>query len=97
MSPRRYQLKLLEQHTRLSRTALADRVGISHARSADLARTGLTHAEADLYACRVGTWPWLVWPGWDTDPIDDGAGEMLVSRQPANQAVRPDVVQGDTA
>ena len=93
MTEHRYSFKLLEQHARLSRTALADQLRISHRTANHLANTDLTHAQADLYACRLGTWPWLIWPSWDTDPIDDSD----TTKQPADQPVRPDVIQGDAS
>lgn len=64
---RRYPLDALVAASGLTEAALGRKVGLSGS-TLKLARTeGLAERSADLFACRAGLTPWLVWPDWLED------------------------------
>ena len=61
--PRRWPLQPLLDTTGLNTKAAAEHLGVSGSVLARRRRTGLTDVQADHWAIRLGTHPFLVW-GW---------------------------------
>lgn len=67
----RYPLAPLEALVgRPSSAELAERVGVSRQAVNQWRRRGLSEHQADVVACRLGWWPGLVWPEWES-PVGD--------------------------
>lgn len=73
---RRYDLDPLLNAAGLTRRQLRTELRISGSSFAQLEDEGLTDEQADLYAIRLGLWPWKIWPTWLDDGLNaDAAGE----------------------
>jgi hypothetical protein len=68
---RRYPLEALMEATGLSEAHLARRVGMDGTTLKRARENGLVASAADRYAVRAGFVPWLVWPEWIADQIED--------------------------
>lgn len=66
-----FRFDYLESLIKSRGQSVAEQLRLSGSKVAQLRRDGLTHVEADRYACRVGAMPFEIWPGWySDDPIE---------------------------
>jgi hypothetical protein len=79
----RYPLEALTDASELSEAALVRQVGMSGSTLKRVRVEGLSEAQADRYACRLGLVPWMVWPNWLDDaqvPCKE-CGELFVPKR----------------
>jgi lambda repressor-like predicted transcriptional regulator len=79
----RYPLEALTDASGLSEAALVRQVGMSGSTLKRVRVEGLSEAQADRYACRLGLVPWMVWPNWLADaqvPCKE-CGELFVPKR----------------